>query len=110
MPRFLILAALLFLPAATTFAQQPDLVLLQTTIAETTVPGLPFRYRVVFTNRSTTAAAGVVLTVTAPSTITAAPDTCTVSGNRAVCSLGGFPAGAIGLVALEILAPDVSEQ
>lgn len=74
-------------------------------------PGLPVSLVINYANRAAYPATGVTLTVDAPSGIVRAPEQCTVTGTRAVCTLGTIAPGPISTaIIIELAAPDISEH
>jgi hypothetical protein len=51
-------------------------------------PALPVPLVIYFGNRAQQPATGVTVTITTPTRVTKAPDTCTITESRAVCSVG----------------------
>ncbi len=74
------------------------------------MPGLPYRVEIHYGNRAQTAATGTTITIDSPTRILSVPESCTVTGTRAVCNVGTVaPLGAgDSTLVLVIEAPDLS--
>lgn len=84
----------------------PDLFIFTNT-QDLRVPGLPFTTTIRYGNRATVAANDAVVTITSPTPITRAPESCIVTGTRAVCAFGRIEQGYVD-VDIETIAPETS--
>jgi len=77
-------------------------------------PGLPVPMQVNFGNIASMEATNATLTITTSTRVTKAPDSCTITENRAVCAVGTIPApdpssnDNLKRLNIEVLAPDAS--